>query len=533
MTKMSFSGISSRVSNLLTGIGVASGMRNSAVKKASRVMLFALMAAAVVFLPVRTAKAAPLSGTDADAQFSYARFLSDAGDYADAAREYGRFIERFPGSPMTDEIQFRMASAYLDAGMFKEAKAEFGLFISNFPASAFAAAAGQRFNEAARRAAPAGLPVVVIPDINFITAGERLRAVQVMNFVSRDYAGVEEELRSLRVAGVNAIILRVFHNKDDRFYPAAVRGAQAGVYFKSANAPVVDDVLGRVLPIAHRNGLKVFAWMTTRYADYGIENDAAVSCRAYDMASGAMTLCKGLDLFNDKAVARLEAIYSDLAAYPIDGVLFQDDLVLRHNEGFGRRMDALFKKETGKTVDPDALYIQDGGDAQARYTPLFWEWAAFKNRRLLYVADRLRQTVRLKRPQALFAINLMYESLTNPAYALAWLSQSFSAAVDNEFDYYSVMAYHKQMDDELGTGPAAIRATIEKMAVDAVAMTADPGKVLIKLQTVDWKTGEPLPADEVVRLIRRMEGKGGVSIALVPYRPGLPVYELGDRHALR
>ncbi|MBI5886200.1 MAG: tetratricopeptide repeat protein [Deltaproteobacteria bacterium] len=501
------------------------------IRRASLALLFALVAAAFVFLPAWTVRAAPASGADAEAQFSYARYLSDTGNHAQAAREYGRFIERYPGSPIIDEIQFRMASAYLDAGMFKEAKAEFGLFLANFPDSAFAATAGQRLNEAAGRATLADLPVVVIPDINSITPGRTLRAVQVMNFVSSDYAGVEEELRSLRVAGVNAIILRVFHNKDDRFYPTAVRGAQAGVYFNSANAPVVDDVLGRVLPIARRNGLKVFAWMTTRYADYGMENDAALACRAYDMTSGAMTPCKGLDLFNDRAVARLEAIYSDLAAYPVDGVLFQDDLVLRHNEGFGAQMAALFRKETGKTIDPDALYIQDGDDAQVRYTPLFWEWAAFKNRRLLYVAGRLRQTVRLKRPGARFAINLMYESLTNPAYALAWLSQSFSAAVDKGFDYYSVMAYHKQMDDELGTGPSAVRAMIEKMAVDASVMTADPGKVLIKLQTIDWKTGEPLPPDDVVRLIRKMKGKGGVSIALVPYRPGLPFYELGDRLA--
>lgn len=510
-------------------------MHNRMAMKRLTPLFFALITAIIVFLTVSSSPAANLSGRDAQAQWSFAGFLVGVGDHSGAAREYGRFIERFPGNPLLAESQFRMASAYLDAGMFREAQAEFGLFLSNFPASAFAASAAQKLNEAKNYRKLADLPVVVLPNIDSISAGDMLRAVQVMNFVSTDYDGVEDELRSLRVAGVNAIILRVFHNKDDRFYPTARHGALSGVYFNSANAPVVDDVLGRVLPIAHRNGLKVFAWMTTRYADYGIEGDSAVSCKAYDIASAAMTGCQGLDLFNDKAVARLEAIYSDLAAYPIDGLLFQDDLILRHNEGFGPYMDSLFRKETGKSVNPASLYIHDynGDGPQVRYTPLFWEWAAWKNRRLLDVAVRLRAAVRKKRPQTRFAINLMYESLTNPAYALAWLSQSFSAAASKRFDYYSIMAYHRQMGEELGASPSAVVGIIEKMAADAVVMAADPGKVLIKLQAIDWKTSESLPTSEVAGLIRKMKGRGGVSIAVVPYRPDFPFQELGDRVVLK
>lgn len=496
-----------------------------------KVFFAAFITAVIVSLTAASGHAANAFDKGAEAQFSYAGFLTEAGDYAGGAREYGRFIERFPGNSYLADAQFRMACAYLNAGMFKEAQEEFDLFLSNYPQSASVLSAAQKLQEAKSLARLASLPVTTLPNINYLSSGGRLRAVQIMNFTSKDYAGVEEELRSLKAAGVNAIILRVFHNKDDRFYPSAIAGASAGVYFKSANAPVVDDVLGKALPIARRNGIKVFAWMTTRYADYGIEDDESVSCKAYDISAAKMTGCKGLDLFNERAVARLEAIYSDLAAYPIDGVLFQDDLVLRHNEGFGSEMSELFKTETGKTIDPAGLYVHGYDDeaGQTHYTPLFWEWAAWKNRRLLNVAARLRDTVRKKRPQTLFAINLMYESLTNPANALAWLSQSFSTAVSMGFDYYSIMAYHRQMGDELRSGPTAITGIIEKMVVDAAVMTADPSKVLIKLQTIDWNTGEDLPTSEVAALIRKMKSNGGVSIAVVPYRPDFPFQELGDR----
>ena len=45
---------------------------------------------------------------------------------------------------------------------------------------------------------------------------------------------------------------------------------EEGVYFKTEYAPVVDDLLGKLAEIVHRNGLEIFAWMTTRYASYGL-----------------------------------------------------------------------------------------------------------------------------------------------------------------------------------------------------------------------------------------------------------------------
>ena len=51
--------------------------------------------------------------------------------------------------------------------------------------------------------------------------------------------------------------------------------------------------------------------------------------------------------------------------------------------------------------------------------------------------------------------------------------------------------------------------------------------MLIKLQTIDWKTGTPLPDAEVVGLIRAIRATTGVSLAVVPYRSDFPFHELG------
>ena len=483
--------------------------------------LFAFPAAAlalwlVLALPMG-ARADQLSPYYTDlGQFNYARFLMDEGDYRAAAKEFSRLIESFPASPLISEAQFKMGESYLYSGRYAEAETQFRLFISNFQDSPFSVVAEVKIQEARERGKKY-IPQPLPERLREMRPG--LRAVQVMFFEGRTYAEVESEIKALKSSGVDTVILRVFHNRGDRFYPVAKQGADRGVYFKTLNAPVVDDILPNVLEIAHRNGIKVFAWMTTRYADYGIEGQSA--CASYDLSERKYGICKGLDLFSDDAVKRLEALYSDLAAYDIDGVLFQDDLVLRHNEGFGKAAMAAFSRDTGMTLDPESLYVR-GAAGQVHYTRLFWKWSSWKNRRLVAIAERLMHTVKRKRPEAMFAINLMYESVTNPPYALAWLSQDINEALNADFDYYSIMAYHRQMGQELQKDGLEIRDMIARMVADAANTIGEPRRVLMKVQTIDWKTGAPLENDEVVDLIREIKGVRDVSVAIVPYRGGFP-----------
>ena len=476
-----------------------------------------------LFVPARYSSAAQSAPYFTDlGQFNYAKFLMDEGDYRTAAREFGRLIESFPGSQLIGEAQFRMAEAYLYSGEYREAEAQFRLYISNFIDSPFSIVAEIKMREARdklRKASPPPLPEI------YREMRPGLRAVQVMLFEGRDSQEMGQEMDRLKDAGIDTLIVRAFHNSGDRYYPAAHPAEKRGVYFRTSHSPVVDDLLPEVIELAHARGLKVFAWMTTRYADYGIEDDTELACVAYDIESMEYGRCKGLDLFNERSIERLERIYSDLAENAIDGVLFQDDLVMRHNEGLGPVARALFEKDTGAAIDPEALYIRTG-DSRVHYTELFWKWASWKNRRLVKAAERLKGVVRAKRPTAVFAINLMYESVTNPPYALAWLSQDLGEALRADFDYFSIMAYHRQIGEELEKPLPEVREMIVKMANDASMAIGEPKRVLIKIQTIDWRTGGKLSDEEVVDIIREIKGAGDFSLAVVPYRGDFPFNEL-------
>ena len=134
------------------------------------------------------------------------------------------------------------------------------------------------------------------------------------------------------------------------------------------------------------------------------------------------------------------------------------------------------------------------------------------------LAESLMKSVKAKKPEMKFAINLMYEAATDPQNALAWLSQDMEEAVRRGFDLYAVMAYHRQMGDELDLNGQDINEKMAELVKNTLHTVGDPKKALIKIQIMDWESAEVLPMAEVKRILDVVKENGGGSIAFVPYK---------------
>ena len=269
-----------------------------------------------------------------------------------------------------------------------------------------------------------GAPFLVHEDRSRPEVTERMVAAQVGLFYARNLTEVEQRIARLAEAGVNTLIVRVFHNLGDNYYRFATVKNPSGVYFQTRYAPVVDDILRPITNIAHDHGLRVFAWMTTRHANYGFENRVALKGLLFDFEKGTMEPAEGFNLFREEVVTRLERLYADLARYPVDGILFQDDLILKHNEGFSPEARQSFFQDSGRVTHPSLLYEgisreESGRIVVSRYTDRFWLWTRWKNLKLLGLARKLMDAARSINPELEFAINLYYESILDPKNAMA------------------------------------------------------------------------------------------------------------------
>lgn len=346
-----------------------------------------------------------------------------------------------------------------------------------------------------------------------------IRAAQVFHSDANNYAEFEREVIRMKHLGVNIMIFRVFGNKGDRIYKFANPNSDIGVYFKTTHSPVIDDVLGKVTKIAHKHGIKVFAWMTTRHAIYDAEEDVWDS--EYSFSEMDYKTLPKLDLFNDQAVWRLQQLYADLAKYPIDGVLIQDDFVMRHMEGFGTEARVQYLSQYNKLLDAKNMYteleLKDNGRVKRIiYSDEFWQFQGWKNAQLILVADELIKTLKEANPRLEVALNVSYELFRNPKNALAWFAHDKILA--KKFNYVAVMAYQDQMMKELGVSLDEAGNLIKENTDKAIEAMGSPERVIMKIQTIDWDTSKELSLKQIRFTYQKVEFVSpDVGIALAPW----------------
>jgi len=247
-------------------------------------------------------------------------------------------------------------------------------------------------------------------------------------------------------------------------------------------------------------------------------------------------VARGFNLFHPEVLKRLEGLFRDLGRYPIEGILLQDDLILKHDEDFSAEANKAFLKEYGYLPHPDLFYIEPYKSESGKYyvkayTDRFRSWANWKNRWLVNVAKRLMASARESNPNLQFAINLYFEAVINDFNGVAWFSQTLSGALENNFDYYAIMAYHRQAMKNRNIEVKEAIGLMAEAAQKAIEAVGDPSKVMMKVWILDWKSNEAVsyelaPRKEIEEILTAILNHGEVSLAFVPYIDQFPLHSL-------
>jgi tetratricopeptide (TPR) repeat protein len=479
------------------------------------------------------------------------------GNCEEAIGGFLKIIHSSPSSKLVSYSQYMIGLCYLKMGKYEEALQQFDLYLKAHPDGDRVTEVKQGIQiskDQLKGKVPSTSPPVTVskelemkavseeakkPEVKVLPEVKKVRrriCAQVSYFEGKNFEEVEKKVKQLKSEGVDTLILRVFQNKGDRVYKFVTPRHEEGVYFNTEYAPVVDDILGRMVEIAHRNGLDLFAWMTTRYASYGIQGHPEYRCKSYNFETKRIEVARGFNLFHPDVLKRLEGLFHDLGRYRIDGILFQDDLILKRNEDFSNEANKIFLKEFGYPPHPDIFYIDpyksDSGKYYVKaYTDFFWTWANWKNRWLMNVAQRLMEAARESNPNLQFAINLYFETILNASNSVAWFSQTLSGALEKDFDYYAIMAYHRQAMKNRNIETREAIALMAEVAQKAVKSIGDPSKVLMKVWILDWKGNEAVslvaaPQKEIEEILEGILNHGEVSLAFVPYTDQFPLHLL-------
>jgi biofilm PGA synthesis lipoprotein PgaB len=345
--------------------------------------------------------------------------------------------------------------------------------------------------------------------------------VQIPLIESKNFKEFDKEISFLKKRGFNTIIVRVFQNNGDRTHRLVKSRRRTGVYFKTSHAPVIEDILGDVIDIARRNSMVVYAWMSTRSCDWFLSENREFRDLIYDFQSKKIRPVNRLNLFRKEAREYLKGLYTDLAKYDIDGILLQDDLILRHNESFSPEAEHYFSRRSGFKPTPDTLYKKVGRDESGKitgygYSKKFWEWTEGKS---LFLQDVFRELIlntKKTNPELKFLVNLHYETLSSPQNGKAWFSEDLDRLKKLDIDTFAVMSYHRQIKKELGLSRSEVMTFLASLAEKGIDGTKNPERILFKIQVFDWNSSEAVPDSELKEIIGILRSSGSSHLLFYP-----------------
>ena len=262
--------------------------------------------------------------------------------------------------------------------------------------------------------------------------------VQIHKISQSDLPSFEKYLIDIKKLGFSGVFLRVFQNRGDRFHNIKPIKNKIGVYFENnQNIPIINPLIDNL-----KSPLKTILWMSTRWMDW--ENGVKYG--------------KYLLLQDNNNYERIMRIFKELSEKNSDGILLQDDLVIKKAE-------------------------------EKKYK--------IKNKNLLierYIKD-IKKIIKDKE----LIVNVYYEVPLSDNIGISWYGQSIKGILNAGADSIAIMLYHRQIKRELKFNSQKLHHYIKNI-IEKLKPYAE--KVYVKLQIRDFKTGEFINQKELMKIIK-------------------------------
>lgn len=250
-------------------------------------------------------------------------------------------------------------------------------------------------------------------------------------------------------------------------------GAADALYFPNRFLPMRADLFNFVSwQLRTRAGVTVYAWLPV----LGYELADSTQRQALTLEGAQAHETFRLDFRKPETSRIVSGIYRDLAANAhVAGLLFHDDAFLRQGEAI----------------------------ASAPAEP------AERTQALIDFTRRLANAAGEWRPRLKTARNLFARPVLEPE-SEAWFAQRLDA-FNRAYDYTALMAM--PWLEGAGGDPAA---WLDGLVASVKAHDPELKQTVFELQTVDWRTGAPIPGEALKRQSRRLQAQGVRHLAWYP-----------------
>jgi biofilm PGA synthesis lipoprotein PgaB len=345
---------------------------------------------------------------------------------------------------------------------------------------------------------------ITIIDYNY----PQIKGVQIFYIPSKYRYNLDTYMYKLKKNGINTLLFRVFQNSGDRVHFNLKNNCKSGVYYQTSYACMIDNSLARVIKSAKKYNIKIYAWMATRSLSflkkqYGLEK--VFKRPGFEKKQYAVSI------FNENVRNKLLGLFKDLAYYDIDGILIQDDYILKYNEGASSQAKKRFYIDNGWWLSSNKLFNK------TTYNKAYYEWNIWKMKQLSSLLNDIKTEVKIINPNIKFAVNIYYETPVFPERGLSWYSQSIKQYINYGFEYLAFMGYHEQISNEMNISKFSAIKYIDKSIINMQKITKNNSRIIVKYQISTFENGEYLQENELTALCKTIKKYPDISFVAVPF----------------
>ena len=242
---------------------------------------------------------------------------------------------------------------------------------------------------------------------------------------------LEQWVQSLMQGGITMVLVDIGTSAGSSHTVSEDGHHASGIYFRSQWADTIRDIFGELLPLAHQQGLSVFAAVSPRRINW-VDPTLGWLDRSYDTVHRQLRLSPYLDLFHPAFQEYLVGLLTDLADTGVDGILFRNDVSLGPYDGFSAFGVRGFERDFHTRMDPAQFFT---GTMSQPFPPEYWRWAGWKARERVKILDRLSRAMRLHGNTRHVAVEVHPEAVTDPRAALVRYGEDLLEA-KRRFQYF-------------------------------------------------------------------------------------------------
>lgn len=301
-------------------------------------------------------------------------------------------------------------------------------------------------------------------------------------------------LDRIKAMKISHVYLQAFADEDGD-------GNASALYFPNRHLPVKADLFNRVAwQLKTRANVEVFAWMPVMAFDF--DEEFYQKNGVYEWRDGsvqpAQNNYKRLSIFSEQSRQVIKDIYTDLARHSyVSGILFHDDAFLTDHEDFSPEALAFYKQAGMEFSSLEAL---SGPENREQWTELKTQALIDFTLELAAILERYNGATRTAR-------NIYARPITDPV-SKQWFAQDLQLFIEH-YDFTAIMAmpYMEQVKDA--------ETWLEDL-MHKVEQVVDKDKVVLELQTVDWRDQTAIADDVLLQQMELFMSNGFINYAYYP-----------------